>query len=42
MQNMVLIFLYQAVSSVATRLPDGKLLAVNRAWLKKRAPREAS
>lgn len=42
MQIMVLIFLYQAVSSVPTRLPDGKLLAVNRAWLKKRAPSEAS
>lgn len=34
-QAMVLILLYQALSMVPTTLPDGRLLFVHRAWLKK-------
>lgn len=35
-QLMVLAILYQVVASIPTRLPDGKLLFVNRVWLKRR------
>lgn len=38
----VLALLYQILSSIPIRLPDGKLLFVNRVWLKKGQRREAS
>jgi hypothetical protein len=41
-QLMVLAILYQIVASIPIRLPDGKLLFVNRVWLKKRQMTEAS
>lgn len=41
-QLMVLVILYQFVASVPIRLPDGKLLFVNRVWLKKGQISEAA
>jgi hypothetical protein len=41
-QLMVLAILYRFVASIPIRLPDGKLLFVNRAWLKKGRTTERS
>jgi hypothetical protein len=41
-QLMVLAILYQIVASIPIKLPDGKLLFVNRAWLKKGQASEPS
>lgn len=41
-QLMVLAILYQIVASIPIKLPDGKLLFVNRVWLKKRGTRGKS
>ena len=41
-QLMVLAIFYQVVASIPIRLPNGKLLFVNRVWLKKRQRSEAS
>jgi hypothetical protein len=39
---MVLAILYQVVASIPIKLPDGKLLFVNRVWLQKAQARETS
>lgn len=37
-QFVILIFVYNAYSSIPIRLPDGTLLFINRVWLKKGPP----